>query len=200
MRSRRPNAGLVDEEQEYLQTPEPVPVPERFWSFETDGPFERCLVCHRSFRDEPVPYLIEKAYERDEVVLELAVCAICQTEMMREFSEASLKLMQHFIGEHVDVEAQMRQFSEQFAGDVEPWVSKCLIRRSPVDPKAGYRVAARCVGEVLDTRFPPNAISVAALEDMMKILSPQTKGFLNDFTEKYFGVPTGNDVPTILPV
>ncbi|MFT4690166.1 MAG: hypothetical protein ACKVHO_00610 [Verrucomicrobiia bacterium] len=183
-----------------MSLPDPIPVPEQFWSFETDQPFEKCLVCSRNLLEEPVPYLIEKAYQRGEVILELAICTPCQMEMMQEFSATSLKLVQHFMGEHVDFGDRYRRFLDEFDGDLKPWLKKCMILGDEIKPDSEFRVAARCIGNTVDPGLPPHAVSMAALEAMMKVLSPQTKGFLNDFTERYFGVPAGEDVPSILPL
>jgi hypothetical protein len=190
----------VEREPEFMSLPDPIPVPERFWSFETDQPFERCLICNRNFLEEPVPYLIEKAYQRGEVIVELAICTPCQLQMMQEFSATSLKLINHFMGEHVDFDDRFRRFLNEFDGDLKPWLDRCMVRDEEIRPDSEFRVAARCVGNTLDPSFPPHAVSMGALEDMMKLLSPETKGFLNDFTERYFGIPTGEDVPTILPL
>lgn len=190
----------MSDEEEIIRLPDPVNVPESLWSFESGAPFAKCLVCQRDLFSDPVPYLIEKAYEGDEVVLELAICVLCQTDMMKEFSKTSLKLVQHFLGEHMDLAGRFRQFAREFDGSIEPWLKECMVYRTAIEPKQGFRVAARCVGNQLDVRFPPHAISMAALEATQRLLSPATKGFLGEFTDRYFGVPTGADLPTIMPV
>lgn len=177
-----------------------VPLPERFWSFETDGPIERCMVCGVDLLGGHEPYLVEKGFARSEVIFEYGLCLGCHGELVRELSEESLARIQaHFVS-RVDIEARRRRIESALDGTAEPWLSHCVLTGEPIDPAGEYQIFGMCLRDQLMLGDLPHAISSAGVEQIMALLSPQTKGFLNDFTGKYFGAPTGADLPTLLPV
>ena len=59
-------------------------IPEEFLSFKTNTPIERCMLCGKNVLLDTMPYLIEKAFQRNiykgtfEVVFEYALCYTCQ--------------------------------------------------------------------------------------------------------------------------
>lgn len=161
---------------------------------------DRCLVCRAPLLEDGTQYLIEKAFARGEVIFEYALCLNCRAGLEGELSRRSLKLIAHYFEEHVDVAGRGRRLLQLPDEGVRPWLDHCLVKRTAIDPAGEFQVFALCDGKDLLCSLFPYAISGAALEDVMKLLSPQTKGFLDGFTGRYLGAPDGANLPTILPV
>ncbi len=177
-----------------------MPIPEHFWSFETGRPFTTCLICTKDLTADGTQYLVEKAISRGEVVFEYALCMDCRAKLECELSRQSLKLIGNYFGEHVDVIGRARGLLSGMKGDFKPWLSNCLVKGTPIEEATEYQIFGHCDGTDMLFSIFPYAISGEAIEDIVKLLSPQTKGFLDDFTGKYFGVPDGANLPTILPL
>ena len=177
-----------------------IPIPESFWSFETGRPFTQCLVCAGDLSGDGTQYLVEKAFSHGEVVFEYALCMDCRATLEGELSRQSLKLIGNYFDEHVDVIGRARRLLNDGNGDPKPWLSQCLVKGTPITESTEYQIFGHCDGSDMLFSIFPYAISGEAIEDVVKLLSPQTKGFLDDFTGKYFGVPDGANLPTILPL
>ena len=80
-----------------------IPVPEPFHSFLEGGPFKSCTVCGLSLLEDGVQYVIEKAYHREEVIFEYAMCMSCRGGLMSELSRKSVQLVDNYFGERVDL-------------------------------------------------------------------------------------------------
>lgn len=177
-----------------------LPLPERFWSFETGRPIEDCLACGTNLIDADEPYLIEKAYSRGEVIFEYGLCLRCHGDLMQELSAESLdRIREHFLA-NADFEGRRERIAADMDGGVDPWLSHCLLTGREIDPRGEYQIFGMCFGDRLLMGDLPHAISGAGVEQLTELLSEKTKGFLNDFTGRYFGAPTGADLPTLLPV
>lgn len=187
-------------ENEGHEPPFTIPVPEIFWSFETEEPIRHCLVCQKDLIESGEHYLIEKAFSQGEVVFEYALCIACHSGLVQELSENSLKLIQNYFEEHVEMEKRRQRIANEFDGTVLPWLSRCMFTGKSVLESNEYQILGMCTGDELVIGDLPHAISGEAIEAIMNLLSDKTKGFMDDFTGKYFGVPTGADLPRILPL
>jgi hypothetical protein len=177
-----------------------LPLPERFWSFETERPIDRCLVCESDLLQADEPYLIEKAYSRGEVIFEYGLCLRCHGGLMAELSAESLeRIREHFLA-NVDFLARRDRIAADMDGSVDPWLSHCLLTGQEINPRGEFQIFGMCLGDKLLMGDLPHAISGAGVEQLMTLLSEKTRGFLNDFTGNHFGAPTGADLPTLLPV
>lgn len=190
---------MSDETDDHLPLPS-IPVPEVFWSFETEAPIRRCLVCDRDLIATGERYLIEKAFSKGEVVFEYGLCLACHASLMQELSENSLKLIRNYVEENVELEKRRKRISGEFNGTVRPWLRRCMITNQPVRETDDYQILGMCVGDELLLGDMPHAISGKAIEAIMNLLSDKTKGFMDDFTGQHFGVPTGADLPRFLPL
>lgn len=182
------------------ERPFTIPLPEIFWSFETDAPIRSCLVCGRDLIESDEHYLIEKAFSKGEVIFEYALCLACHSGLMEELSENSLKLIRNYFEEHAELEKRRERIASEFDGTICPWLSRCMFTNKPVPEDGEYQILGMCVGEELVLGDMPHAISGEAIEAIMNLLSDKTKGFMDDFTGQHFGVPTGADLPRILPL
>ena len=175
-----PDLGPIDEY---------IPIPKEFWSFADDGPFKECTVCNIPLLDEGSLYLVEKAFKDSEVVFEYAMCMDCHLRLRQDLSAQSLRLIDHYFDEHVDLvkrrEALLRSYNE----DISPWLSECLITGKPIDQCEDYQIMTLCDGEDLLFTYIPCLLSGEAMEAIQSILSKKTKERLDGFVDEFLGLP-----------
>ena len=169
-----------------------IPVPEKFWSFETGESFKKCSVCGTSLMEPGTNYLIEKAYKKNEVIFEYAICWNCREEVMKDLSRTSLKLISNYLEEHVDAEKRIESLKETHSESADAWVSHCMIKGTPVEEAKEYQICGQFVDEHMVFSVFPYALGDKAIEDLMNLLSNETLGILNDFSDKLFDIDIPN--------
>lgn len=167
-----------------------VLVPKEFWSFADGRPFRACVVCGESLlADGGRFYVVEKAYNRGEVVFEYAVCFSCQRRLEADLSQQSVKLIAHYFDEHVDW-AQIRGIGElSSSGKVAALsgLSHCLVTGKRASECKEYHILAVCFGEnLLESPF---LIGDEAVESIQKLVSRKTRERLDGFVEEFLGLP-----------
>lgn len=176
------------------------PIPDLFRNI--DGQLmDRCVVCGQYLLDDGTQYVIERAFRRSEVIFEYAMCLDCHDQIRKELSVESVRRIEHYFGEHCDFEQRNRQLLEarRTKGYQESdWLEHCLIKQTPVSECEEYQIYAQCDGKDMLLAYMPYAISGAAIDDVLALLSPQTLGAIDDFTGKYLGLPSGADLPRSL--
>lgn len=171
------------------------PVPQRFWSTETDAPFRHCLECGTPLHEDGVPYLIEKAYRRAEPILEYALCVPCLFHFQNQLSAVSRSRMEAYLNQHCHLRERREQLMANAPNDVEAWLSHCIIKKRPIRPDEEYQIYAQCDGSDLIFSYHPYAVCGEAIEEMAALLSAETRGALDDFIGRHFGAPDGADLP-----
>lgn len=171
-----------------------IPVPKEFWSFETGNPFQRCFMCDGDLCDEGCNYLIEKAVRNDEVIFEYAICWLCRIELEKEFSEQSLRLIENYFNEHVDIEQRRVECLEKFGTDYQKWIERCMIKHKPREECEEYQLYAWCVDRDLVFTGMPYMLSSECIDDIIELLSDETIGAINEFSDKVFGVDLPKDL------
>ena len=66
---------------------------------------------------------------------------------------------------------------------------KCLITGKPIDELSEYQIYAYCEGGEIVQNVFPYMVSSDAIEQIQELLSPQTRGELDDFIDANFGFP-----------
>ena len=168
-----------------------APVPEIFWSFETGEPFRKCNVCDSDLFEPGTNYLIEKAFQKTETVFEYAICMQCHGKLFKEVSQQSQKLFVNYFHEHVDMEQRSKELLQLFGMNHDEWLSNCLVKGTPKERCEEHQIYGMCVDRDLVFLEMPFMISSAVIEDLLVLLSDQTKGFLDNFSDHVLGI----DVP-----
>lgn len=182
-----PDLGPIDEY---------IPIPKQFWSFANEGPFEKCTMCEKPLRDDGTLYLIEKAYKQSEVVFEYAMCIDCHLGLREELSAQSLRLIDHFFDEHVDLVERRNKLIESYDEEIAPWLSRCLITGKPAEKCEEYQIMTLCDGEDLLFTYIPCLLSGEAMEAIQGLLSKKTKDQLDGFVDEFLGIPPEAKNPT----
>lgn len=175
--------------------PKRVPIPPTFYAEETGAPFEECLVCERSLREETTEYVIEKgfrsfdAYDVEETVFGYALCMSCHATLGESFSETSKQRCQAYLSEHIDLRSRTATLLEEDTVDPDEWTQKCIVHDTPKQELEEYQILAHCHGEDLLLTHLPLLIGGPAIDALVQRLSNETLDELGGFRDEYFGLP-----------
>jgi len=164
------------------------PVPETFWSFETEAPFNRCSVCDKDLLEPGTNYIIEKAFQRKETVFEYAICTACHLQLRKEISPQSQKLFENYFHEHVDFAQRPSEMIQWHGINHTKWLSHCLVKGTPIEECEEYQIYGMCIDKDLVFMEMPFMISEAVIEDLLVLLSDETRGFLENFSDRVLGI------------
>lgn len=180
-----------------------VPIPSQFHSLETDGPFDACLQCGRPLLNDDTPYMIERVFKRDEPIIEYAMCLGCAGSANGELSSESREAIRSWFQEHLDPHSRYRTLCESSENDdAMPLFNQCIITGQSASECDERQIMALCRGDQMVLGISsPMMISGAATEEIVGLLSEQTKGWLEDFVGDNFGMPPEFcDNPDLLPL
>ena len=177
-----------------------IAVPEIFHSFEIDGPFEKCSVCGNHLLEDGTPYLVEKAIEGDEVTFEYAICLPCQMGLASELSQGSMRVLENFFEEQVDAKRRKKDLIDRHGLDHQPWISECLLCKSPWNGCEWKQLIGVCDGpDLLFLDTAPLMLCGHEIERMYHLLSKKTRDRLGDFFDEVIGQPGGSvNIPLIV--
>lgn len=194
----------MSEDNEFLFGDAPtVPIPPAFHSLETDGPFDACLRCSRPLLGGDEMYMIERAFKRDEPIIEYAICMKCAGNSTTELSEESRLAIQQWFQQRLDPMARFDLLMDATeAEDGHPLFGQCAITGLPAGDCEERQIMAMCKGDrMLLNPSSPMMLSAAVMEEIVGILSEKTKGWMQDFVGDNFGMPPEFcDNPDLLPL
>jgi hypothetical protein len=163
-------------------------IPEVFYCDRTGSRFDRCLVCDEVLTQRTV-YLIEKARRAGETLYEYAVCLDCYLTFREDLSYTSVRAVDKFFAERVEFELRNIEMKAIAPDRVEPWLSECVVYRTPILPEDEYQIFALCQGHNLIMDHFPYAICGEAVGELYELLSPKTRGETDRFIEEQLGLP-----------
>lgn len=164
------------------------PVPKVFWSLETGMPFSRCSMCACDLMEEGVNYLVEKAYQKKEALFEYAMCYECYLGVQESLSEQSKKLIANYFEEHVDFDSRMPRMLEKNGKRTRSWLAHCMVKGTPRWKCEEHQIYGWFVDKDIVFNGMPYMLSGAVIDDLLKLLSPETTGALDDLSDKLFGI------------
>ncbi|PIB35520.1 hypothetical protein BFP72_09015 [Reichenbachiella sp. 5M10] len=173
-----------------------VDIPKIFYCDYTGGPFEKCIQCERQLREEGIPYLIEKAlkpygrYASYATIFEYAVCLTCADGMKSMLSKESLTNLMEYFQQNVgfNPHRQLLVSSEDY--DPIKWIEHCMVSGRHVEQLAECQIYAYCVGEQLVFTEFPYMISGPVLDEVVDLLSAETKDELDNFKNEVVDGPS----------
>ena len=164
---------MSDEQLPHGRKPELPPIPAALHSAFLDGPFDKCVSCSADLLAPGCVYQIQKSWKGSEVVFELAVCARCAMETMREFSEESLARIQTFL-------------SKRYRPSLR--LDHCHFCRKALDEGTDHEIGAPCMGSGL--LRPVVLICAECSRSSQENLSQKTRNTWKDFVDRNIpGVP-----------
>jgi len=171
-----------------------IPVPEVFWSFETGRPIDRCKLCGCDLMAEGTSYLIEKAFRNGETIFEHALCLECHMECVKELSQESLRRIRAYFDELGDMEHYRAQSLDRFGTDPEKWIAHCMVKGYPIRECEEYQLYGFCVDRDLLFNGAPYALCGEAIDEIMDLLSAETRGALDALSDRIFGIDAPKDL------
>ena len=163
-------------------------VPDEFHSVETGKPFEHCIECQLPLLDQlESPYLIAKAVQREETILEWAMCGDCSTRFREEISEESKQAVAKYF-------SKSKAPPEHIMSLPEVKTSYCYVCARRRDEIEGYSLQAVCSGHELISLLAPMLICHQCEEEAGESLSKATRDHFDRFYEDNFPGPPMNDV------
>ena len=165
-----------------------APVPKAFWSFETGEPFKRCSMCSCDLMEDGTNYLVEKAFKKKETLFEYAMCYECYLGVQESLSEQSKKLIANYFEEFLDFDARSSQMLEQNGKRTRSWLAKCMVKGTPRWKCEEHQIYGWFVDKDIVFNGMPYMLSGAVIDDLLKLLSPETTGALDDLSDKLFGI------------
>ena len=175
-------------------------IPSIFYSSETEAPIERCLLCERELKD--CTYLIEKAYSNypelntSDLIWEYAICQECTESLKSEYSEESRRAIDEYFITHADFSLQQKLI-EEGSQNIEQWLSKCILSGKPRSETRQYQIYGYFLGDLMLFDNTPFMIADDAIDEIVKLVSNETLGFMNDFRDKHF--PPPEDLSPLFP-
>jgi len=175
--------------------PERIPIPESFYSIETEEPMSQCVVCETPLLEASTEYLIEKGYRRyeaydvEETVFEYAICIDCHAEMRASFSETSKRRCQAYLSEHMELAHRTRMLLGDESPDPEDWMRRCIVHNTPREDLEEYQVMAHCHGDQMLLTHLPLLMGGPAMNALAERLSNETIDDLGGFRDEHLGPP-----------
>jgi len=176
-------------------TPEMIEIPEVFQNSITKKPFEHCLSCNKYLLEDGTPYLIEKAvrnykeHKVTDVIFEYAMCMDCMESMRDAVSKESLQRMEEYFLSQVNFLERQLQLLNNETLDIDPWISKCMVKETPREELDEYQLYCQCDGKNMVFTYMPYMIGGEAIEEMAELLSAKSRGEIDDFMDNNFGLP-----------
>jgi hypothetical protein len=172
-----------------------IPLPAELYSSDSGKPISHCIMCEKFLLDSNTQYVIEKAYRQvpamnvKEVIFEYAMCMECSMKMNDSLSVESRQRIQQYFQEHTNLDKRWFTLLRDESHRIDKWISTCVIKNTPVSDSSEFQIVAQCQGEKMLFTHLPFAISSEAIEEMSSLLSPKSRGEIDDFIGKYFTGP-----------
>ncbi|UXP31459.1 hypothetical protein N6H18_13980 [Reichenbachiella agarivorans] len=171
-------------------------IPKIFFSDYLGTPFQRCIQCECDLLIEEKPYLIEKAlkpygsYDAYSTLFEYAVCMRCAEGMKSMLSKESLANLMHYFSTHTDHVGYRQELASM--GDFDPikWIEKCMISGRDVSELTECQIYAFCAGDQLVFSEFPYMISGPVLDEVVDLISAETKDELDRFKDEFVDGPS----------
>lgn len=168
-----------------------LPIPKALHCFETGAPFEHCLLSGKPLAEDHTPYIIQKIFHGEEVILELAV-RLEQAEGLNEgVSANSRDRINEHIWEQIDFHKRYQELLGQAeVPDFDRWTERCIFNGKERAKCSQYTLTGLCQGNLL--LFLPDSpvmVSDDCNEYVQRLLSEETRRFMNDFIGQHFPTP-----------
>ena len=193
-----PNQRMETEDDDcddFLDFGFPEILPE-FHCFETGKPFSHCTECGLSvLENKTEPYMITRAIQDGEPLVEWALCGPCSHRIREGISEASKKAIQRFL-------AGLGLGTDYFTRSVEEKIASCFVCHRQRSDFTGYTITAVCSGQEHINFDTPRLICHDCEAEAGELLSDETRDFWDDFIEQHCGPPPGleQSIPKARPV
>lgn len=170
-------------------------IPKEFYPFESNKPFNECMVCGIDLTLGTTDYFVEKAvknnveYQVKDIVFEYAICSNCAHNMQQSISEESRESLQSFFVNQQDFMSKIQAFQQGEGEGIEVLLSKCSISNEPTSRMSEYMMYGHFRGDKMLTTTMPYIIGGVAMDELSQLMSNETLDEMDKFKNQYFGGP-----------
>lgn len=170
-------------------------IPDIFKPHKSETPFEKCSICEKEIFHTGEQYMIEKAIKRyknqqtNDLIFEYAMCMDCSQELASRISQESMQMINMYFNQNKKIQNRMKYLALEDPNDLDPWLSTCLIKGTPVEELEEYQIAGMFQGENMIVSDFPYLISGKVGEEINELLSKQTKEEFDNFKRKILAPP-----------
>lgn len=167
-------------------------IPPLFQSLELDGLFQKCCLCEQELLSLQQPYSIERIFRGSEPIIEYAMCFRCRTGQQEQISKESLLRLQNYWDKRVDQHDRAAELVGKYLKDeitIDAWTDHCVLTGTPLEKCKNHQVVGLAFGDEMLLSYLPVMISDVAIEEIQKLLSEKTRGWMDDFISDQFGMP-----------
>jgi hypothetical protein len=172
------------------------PIPEDFFSFDTQQPFESCLVCKADLLSGEIDYFIEKAvrnypeHEVTDIVYEYAICALCAQDMNEKMSSESMHNLQGYFAQQEGFIKMVNDYNQNWQSQEKIELPEsCVITGTHKSELNEYMIYGHFRGDKMVRSTMPFLLSGKVMDDVADLLSNETVDELDGFMGEYFGGP-----------
>ncbi len=166
-----------------------IEIPDQLKSFETGKPISHCVDCGMQLLDEGPPYLIQKAYQKNEVLVEYAQCFKCYEELAASYSKQTMSDIWNFFLDSCDFEGRKQKLLKESPQDFEPWIENCLTCGKRKDEVASFILVGQCEGPHLLFYYMPYMICEECQIRMHDLMSSKSRDIWDRWYEDHIGTP-----------
>jgi len=170
-------------------------IPNAFYSDATGTLIERCVHCDRYLLEAGTHYMIEKSIKNypnlnaTDTIFEYAICVPCILKLRESLSQLSMQRVQYYFLQHSDFQQRLNLVLSGQTGNLSSMIGECMVKKRPVSEFQEYQIACECSGKEIIYGVLPYAISCEATEEMMELLSKQTRDELDHFRDDFIRIP-----------
>lgn len=175
-----------------------VKIPEIFHSYASQEPFRRCMSCNVNLLEKGTHYIIEKAikqysdYSATDTIFEYAICLKCHQEFVSSYSEKSMQNLKNYFVQNTFSDPDRIALKEKLDEghfNLDDWLSRCLIKGTPVKNLKEYQIGCQCVGDKMIVSSMPFLIGDVAMDEISMLLSNETIDQMRGFADEFLGLP-----------
>lgn len=148
-----------------------------------------CLFCNKDLIASSDFYMAEAAFRQYpdrgiiDTIFSYTICLACYEKEKNAISKESQKSMQQFFDERIQLQ------SEHFSFDQKYGLQQCAITGKEATTLQAFQIGAICKDGELADGFGAMLFSEDALDELILLLSDQTKDYLNGFKERIPMIP-----------
>lgn len=150
--------------------------------------YRSCIQCGGALGRDGELYYVERALRSGEPLFEYAMCETCVLGLQDDLShESRRKITDHWI-EYFDVQGRRQRLYA--SRDPASLVDRCALYGRPREELDEFQIWAWAKGGRLAVDdYSPGILCPDAVEDIVGLLSRQTRDRLDDFVRDRLGVP-----------
>lgn len=149
----------------------------------------KCLFCSKDVIQSGEMYMAEAAFrqypdkEVIDTIFSYVICLSCYEREKSSISLASQKTMQNFFEERIQVEQLQTKFDPKYG------LSQCAINGLEAHQMESFQIGALCHERELAPGFGAMLFSEQAMDELILLLSDQTREYLNGIRDKLPSIP-----------